>query len=176
MAHPYSDPALRQRSNWEEFVQALSARNMVDFSLHAGRERVEFFFVPKKDQRLRMVCDCRHSNCWFDDPDPVALCTGETLSRLEVPKGSQLYILEADLSDAFHHLELPPGLRDIFSMRPVRAAAAGLTELDGRQLAPGDLVVPGVGSAPWDGRGPYGGAEISMSGSVSVPALSLGCV
>ena len=64
------------------------------------------------------------------------------MSRLEVPKGSQLYILEADLSDAFHHLELPPGLRDIFSMRPVRAAAAGLTELDGRQLAPGDLVVP----------------------------------
>ena len=80
---------------------------MLDFSYDRGRESVEFFCVQKKDKRLRLVCDCRHSNVWFQDPDNVTLCAGETLGNLEVGDDDTLYFSEADQI----------GLRDITRSR-----------------------------------------------------------
>ena len=98
---PYSDPALRQSRVWSDFVSRLHHSGLLDFAYDRGRESVEFFCVPKKDQRLRLVCDCRHSNVWFREPDNVTLCTGETLGNLEVGEDETLYISEADLSNDF---------------------------------------------------------------------------
>ncbi|CAK0805153.1 unnamed protein product, partial [Prorocentrum cordatum] len=129
---PYSDPALRQPRVWSDFVSRLHRSGLLDFAYDRGRESVEFFCVPKEDQRLRLVCDCRRSNVWFREPDNVTLCTGETLGNLEVGGGETLYISEADLSNAFYHLQLPVELRDLFTLRRVRARDIGLTEIGGK--------------------------------------------
>ncbi|CAK0838131.1 unnamed protein product [Prorocentrum cordatum] len=134
---PYSDPALRQPRVWSDFVSRLRRSGLLDFAYDRGRESVEFFCVPKKDQRLRLVCDCRHSNVWFREPDNVTLCTGETLGNLEVGEGETLYISEADLSNAFYHLQLPVELRDLFTLRRVRARDIGLTEIGGQPVRDG---------------------------------------
>ncbi|CAK0844144.1 unnamed protein product, partial [Prorocentrum cordatum] len=87
--------------------------------------------VPLADLRgaggRRRVAD----NVWLREPDNVALCTGETLGSLEVGEDETLYISEADLSIAFYHLQLPVELRNLFTLRRVRARDIGLTEIDG---------------------------------------------
>ncbi|CAK0847592.1 unnamed protein product, partial [Prorocentrum cordatum] len=143
---PYSDPALRQPRVWSDFVSRLHRSGLLDFAYDRGRESVEFFCVPKKDQRLRLVCDCRHSNVWFREPDNVTLCTGETLGNLEVGEDETLYISEADLSNAFYHLQLPVELRDLFALRRVRARDIGLTEIDGMPYVDNFVAISTVAS------------------------------
>eukprot|EP00959_Pyramimonas_sp_CCMP1952_P280761 5868585-Pyramimonas_sp.AAC.1 len=69
VAVPHSDPKLRRVAAFEEFLRALQQRGTVDFSFSA-MERVEAFFVHKKNGKLRLVVDCRRSNCHFQDPAP----------------------------------------------------------------------------------------------------------
>ncbi|CAK0910921.1 unnamed protein product [Prorocentrum cordatum] len=128
---PYSDPALRQTRVWSDFVSRLHRSGLLDFAYDRGRESVEFFCVPEQDQRLRLVCDCRRSNVWFREPDNVAPRAGETLGNLQVAEDETLYISEADLSNAFYHLQLPVELRDLFTLRRVRARDIGVTEIGG---------------------------------------------
>ena len=69
----YSDPLLRRKGAYEEFVRSLHARNLVDFDMSV-KEKVEAFFVMKKDNlHHRLIFDCRRSNCWFGSPDSVSL-------------------------------------------------------------------------------------------------------
>lgn len=100
------------------------------------------FFVGKKDGRLRMVCDCRLSNCHFAAPQKVRLCTAEAMTRIEVPGKEELFISSADLKDAFYHFQLPVALRPYFGMRPVRAAEVGVTSYEGEPLQPDSLLFP----------------------------------
>ena len=74
-------------------------------------EFVEVFFVKKKDGRLRMVVDCRRSNCYFRDPHDVSLASGDALGRIEIHQGEELHIFSVDLKDAFYHIGLPMMLR-----------------------------------------------------------------
>ncbi|CAK0886194.1 unnamed protein product, partial [Prorocentrum cordatum] len=143
----YSDPALRRRGAYEEFIRMLQERGLVDFA-ESGIESVEAFFVEKKDQRLRMVIDCRRANAWFAEPAGVSLCTGDAHSRLELGLNDELYIQGADLSDAFYHMGLPEELRGYFSFRPVRASAVGLKLLGGKPLGRGALVTPRLAVLP----------------------------
>lgn len=138
----YSDPRLRIPSVYREFVCRLASADVVEFSLEAPRERVEMFFVGKKDGRLRMVADCRRSNCWFSSPDSVKLCTAEALSRISLEPGSHLNISTADLKDAFYHFELPLQLRGYFGMRSLRAGDVSLDSLDGKALNASDVIYP----------------------------------
>ena len=138
----YSDPRLRIPSVYREFVSRLASADVVEFSLEAPRERIEMFFVGKKDGRLRMVADCRRSNCWFSSPDRVKLCTAEALSRISLDPGGHLSISTADLKDAFYHFELPLQLRGYFGMRPLRAGDVSLDFLDGKFLSASDLIYP----------------------------------
>ncbi|CAK0899033.1 unnamed protein product, partial [Prorocentrum cordatum] len=89
VAVPYSDPKLRRVAAFEEFTRALQQRGMVDFSFSA-KERVEAFFVHEKNGKLRLVVDCRRSNCHFQDPAPVSLLAGEGLAGLELGEGEGL--------------------------------------------------------------------------------------
>ncbi|CAK0902508.1 unnamed protein product [Prorocentrum cordatum] len=143
----YSDPALRRRGAHEEFIRMLQERGLVDFA-ESGIESVEAFFVEKKDQRLRMVIDCRRANAWFAEPAGVSLCTGDALSRLELGLNDELHIQGADLSDAFYHMGLPEELRGYFSFRPVRASAVGIKLLGGKPLGRGALVTPRLAVLP----------------------------
>ncbi|CAK0813222.1 unnamed protein product, partial [Prorocentrum cordatum] len=143
----YSDPALRRRGAYEEFIRMLQERGLVDFA-ESGIEFVEAFFVEKKDKRLRMVIDCRRANAWFAEPAGVSLCTGDALSKLELGLNDELHIQGADLSDAFYHMGLPEELRGYFSFRPVRASAVGIKLLGGKPLGRGAFVTPRLAVLP----------------------------
>eukprot|EP00439_Symbiodinium_sp_Y106_P051503 s4306_g6.t2 len=47
-------------------------------------EKVEVFFVRKRDGRLHMVVDCRRSSQWFAAPDKINLATAEPDMSLSV--------------------------------------------------------------------------------------------
>lgn len=109
-----------------------------------SREQVGGFFVKNNGNRLRLILDCRFSNCHFRSPDNVRLCSGEALSLLSVDESESLYAGGADLRDAFYHLALPERLRDLFTMRSISASALGLTALNGVALRASARVVPRV--------------------------------
>ena len=138
----YSDPRLREPDTYSSFVQRLVDADLVEIVRERWVEKIEVFFVAKKDGRLRMVCDCRLSNCHFAKPDRVRLCTAEALTRVELPAGSQLHIATADLKDAFYHFQLPLELRSYFGMRGLHAGELGVTELDGIAISASELVYP----------------------------------
>ncbi|CAK0818121.1 unnamed protein product [Prorocentrum cordatum] len=147
VAVPYSDPKLRRVAAFEEFIRALQQRGMVDFSFSA-KERVEAFFVHEKNGKLRLVVDCRRSNCHFQDPAPVSLLTGEGLAGLELGEGEELHVGGADLSDAFYHMQLPPDLRPFFCFRAVRAGAVGCASVNGQAVPPSAMVYPRLSVIP----------------------------
>lgn len=119
VAHAYSDPQLREPKKYHAFTQRLLDCGLVELTETRPTEFVECFFVAKKDGRLRMVVDCRRANQWFESSEHVALCTAESLSRIELEPGAKLFVSSADLKDAFYHFELPAQLRTFFGMRSV---------------------------------------------------------
>jgi len=144
---PYSDPKLRHPRAFEVFMAALAARGMLDFAREDG-ERVEPFFVSKKNGKLRLVVDCRRSNCHFTEAGGVSLCTGEGLAAIELGADEEIFVGGADLSDAFYHMGLPEPLRKYFTFRPVRAGAVGCTKIGGRAVAVHEKVYPRLAVIP----------------------------
>lgn len=138
----YTDPALRDPRTFGTFVKRLRDADLVEFTLEPGVERIECFFVGKKDGRIRMVIDCRRANCWFHHPDKVHLCTAEALSRIQLDEGQSLYVSTADLKDAFYHFELPTELRPFFTMRGVAAGEVGVSESGKIAVTPGQKIYP----------------------------------
>lgn len=65
----YSDPRLREPHAYCQFVQRLIGADLVEVKRERWEQKIEIFFVGKKDGRLRMVCDCRLSNCHFSKPE-----------------------------------------------------------------------------------------------------------
>ena len=75
------------------------------------------FFVGKSDGRQRMVADSRRAKVWFYGPASVGLCSGDTLSALEVvtripsgtePEGDgQIYVAQVYITGAFYRMQLP---------------------------------------------------------------------
>ena len=139
----YSDPRLLEARVYKSFVRRLWDGGLVEFTSEEPTEKVEVFFVRKKDGRLRMVVDCRRSNEWFAPPDKVNLATAEVLSRIDLGgTDCDLYISTADLKDAFYHFELPLQLRPYFGMRPLSAGDLGITSLGGKAIRASSLVFP----------------------------------
>ena len=95
-------------------MHRLVEADLVELVPEPPTEMVEAFFVGKKDGRLRMVIDCRRSNCWFKNPDRTRLCTAEALSRIELDEGSVLHVSTADLKDAFYHFSVARGFASLF--------------------------------------------------------------
>lgn len=121
---------------------------LVDFSLEEAVEQVEIFFVKKKQDKLRMILDCRRSNCHFGVPSNVKLATGDSLARVEVGEGEKLYICNADLANAFYTLSMPAELRKFFGLRRIRARDLGITEVCGQPVGGETWVTPRVSVLP----------------------------
>lgn len=138
----YSDPRLRDPKVYRGFVKRLMGADLIEMSLDTPKEKVEVFFVGKKDGRLRMVVDCRLSNTHFRSPDKVTLCTAEALSRIEIEQGTELVVCTADLKDAFYHFSLPEELRPYFGMRSLLAGELGILEVNGVAVGPTTRVHP----------------------------------
>ncbi|CAE7463997.1 unnamed protein product [Symbiodinium sp. CCMP2592] len=139
----YSDPRLLEARVYRDFVRRLWDGGLVEFTVEEPVEKVEAFFVRKKDGRLRMVVDCRRSNAWFAPPDNLNLATAEVLSRIDLGGTDRdLYISTADLKDAFYHFELPSQLRPYFGMRPLSEGDLSINALGGKTLRASSLIFP----------------------------------
>ena len=103
----YMDPVLgRNRTMYVDFVKSGISRGV----FVAGKSRVEdvaAFFVANKDERIRMVLDCRRSNQRFQPPPSVSLFSAAGFSDLEVPKDTPLYFAGVDVQNAFYQRKLP---------------------------------------------------------------------
>ena len=126
----YSDPKLLEPRTYSKFVARLFDSGLIEMSLEEPTEKVEIFFVGKKDGRLRMVVDCRRSNQWFCPPDKVSLATADVLSRIDLSdKVGDLHVATADLKDAFYHFMLPLALRQYFGLRSLTAGELGINKV-----------------------------------------------
>lgn len=110
----YSDPLLRHQPTFSAFVKRLWKLGLVDLSTEAGVEQVELFCVKKKQNKLRLIVDCRRSNAWFRTPENVKLTSGDSLGKLELAETDELYVCSADLQNAFYTMKMPAVLRKYF--------------------------------------------------------------
>ena len=130
MVRCYSDPKLLEPRTYPQFVARLYDSGLIEMSLEEPTEKVEIFFVGKKDWRLRMVVDCRRSNQWSCPPDKVSLATADVLSRIDLSdKVGDLHVATADLKDAFYHFMLPLALRQYFGLRGLTAGELGVNKV-----------------------------------------------
>ena len=145
----YSDPIMRSRKKRAELVRLLLDRNLVELCEDDG-VRVGVFAVKKSDGvRQRLIIDARGSNSHFTDPKSPDLPTGASLSRLWLEDSStHLFCSSADLKDAFYTLELPPPLRSLFTLDPVRARDLNVKDLGGVKTRPDMWLYPRLKVVP----------------------------
>ncbi len=151
------------------------------------------FFVWKKNNKLRMMCDARRSNARFREPPGVHLATGDSISRLEIPAGHDMFIAHLDLADYFHGLRISDELSDYFALPPVLVGSVGARWCEASPLAQHDIVYPCFKSLPmgftwalWGAQRCHeqvlddiGGtlrSDRRMRDGVKPPSLSDGCV
>ena len=143
----YEDPQFHQYSVFASFVKRLHNLGMVSMHAEPPTERVGIFFVKKKGGKLRMILDCRRSNCHFADPDPVVLATGDAMSRIEL-EGKCLHTASADLQNAFYTMAMPSSLQQFFGLRKVRAGDVGVSEIGGKPVQPDSWLHPRLAVLP----------------------------
>lgn len=144
----YTDPKLRVRKTYVEFLGRLKKLGLVDFSKEEAVENVGVFFVKKKQNKLRLILDCRRSNHWFGEPSHVSLTTGESLRRISIDHGDELHVCSADLANAFYTLSMPLPLRKFFGLQRVRAGDVEVEEIDGIKVGKNEMIQPRVAVLP----------------------------
>ena len=85
------------------------------------------FFVKKKEDRLRLIVDCRKANALSAPPPSVELLSGDGLSCVEVDasgldhgESHGLHYGCADVADSFHRVRLAVESRHLFCWPGVR--------------------------------------------------------
>ena len=144
----YQDPAFHNPKTYAGFVQRLHELGLVEYSLEKSREEVGLFFVKKKNNKLRLIMDCRRSNCHFEEPQSVQLATGDALSRIEVEEGAELFMASADLQNAFYTMGMPEALRPWFGLRRLKASVLGVTEVGGVKVSGQEWLYPRIKVIP----------------------------
>ena len=79
------------------------------------------FFVKNKENRFRLIVDCRKANALFAPPLSVELLSGDGLSRIEVDSSGLVHGESpglhdgcADVADCFHWMRLSGDIRHFF--------------------------------------------------------------
>ena len=121
--------------------------------------RFRIFFVKKKGGKLRMILDCRRSNCHFTTMKDIKLATGESMSRMELRPQGQLYIASADLQNAFYTMAMPGTLQKFFGLRKVQAGELGVSGIASSEVQPTSWVYTRVAVIPMGGLMLCGGAR-----------------
>lgn len=88
------------------------------------RGRVGAFCVSKKPKiidgktvnRQRLVLDCRAVNLQFKDPPRTELGSLASLSDLQIPDESCLFVSTSDIRDCFYACDLPAGMEQFFCL------------------------------------------------------------
>ena len=147
LGRSYEDPQFRQKDVYVGFVNRLLRLGMLDLSIQPPAERTGMFLVKKKGGRQRLIFDCRRSNCYFTEPTPIKLATGDSIGRLETGR-TPLYCASADLANAFYTMSMPQELRQFFGLRSLTAGETAVDEVDGIKVGPEQLVHPRIAVVP----------------------------
>lgn len=83
------------------------------------------FFVGKKNGELRPIVDGRCANTYFLEPWKVQLCSGDSLSRLELTGTDELRASSCDVRNAFSNMGLPLFLRNCFRLPRIKFMGSG---------------------------------------------------
>jgi len=88
------------------------------------------FAVEKDADADRLIIDARPANRLFVESPPVQLCDPSHLVQLQVPAGAALAAGKSDLSNFYHHLELPAWLQPFFALPALTDAELAQLGLD----------------------------------------------
>jgi hypothetical protein len=151
----YMDPILRGNAPvYRRFVSELKDKGLLLWT-RSPKMITTPFFVGKKDGSLRMILDARKTNEVFKPPPATRLCTGETLSKLEIGLDMdgdlvvpQLWFASGDVSDCFHRFRTWLALAEWFSLPAVPAGCVGVDEVNGEAVGKHELIFPCWGSLP----------------------------
>lgn len=123
---PARAPGLRAKcfgsaSEYSKLVRRLHSLGMVEYSTVVPKAVNGLFGVPKDGDSIRLIIDARPANLLFKPTPKLELPTPDLLSELCVDPTRPLYVAKVDMSNMFHHLELPSSLRPYFGLPPLFA-------------------------------------------------------
>lgn len=153
---PYTDPTLKNNSRkYAKLVHRALGTGLVELSLDCICE-LGIFFVKKND-KIRLILDCRLANLHFLSPPSVELLTGEGLSNIEFESTTDEPLLPtdvtdislgiADVSDCFHRCKLLPtqgghDIRKYFCWPRILAGDLGVSRVKGKDVHPNTPLWP----------------------------------
>ena len=101
------------------------------------------FFVKKKENRYRLIDNCRKENALFAPPPFVELLSGDGLSRIEFDSSSfateRLLACStgcSDVADCFHRMRVSGEIRYVFCWPGVWNKHLKMAEIGGIKLSP----------------------------------------
>jgi hypothetical protein len=116
----YMDPILRSHGGaYRRFAGDIAKRGLPSLT-QKHRQRCTPFFVAKKDGvKQRLILECRAVNEMFALAPSTSLCTGETLSKLEVESDEagnypEVRFSGGDVADCLHRLRTWDELSSLF--------------------------------------------------------------
>ena len=120
---PYSDPCLKSRPKYIQFLQLLFDRGILSFTQRPKSAEVALS-VSKKPKivdgclvnRQRLVLDCRQTNQLFRLSPHTELGSLACLTELEIPDSSCLFVSGADIQDCFYAVHIPADLMSFFCL------------------------------------------------------------
>ena len=116
-----------QRSEYIKLVKLMLSIGMLSLT-DSPRVVNGIFTVRKDDDTDRLIIDARFANAWFTKPPKTALPTPAHVVQLRLPEMEQLLMGKADLSNYYHHLQLPEWLRPFLALPSLTAAELGLDD------------------------------------------------
>ena len=145
---PYMDEILKNDAEvYHDFIFDLWQRGMITFG-QVKKSIITPFFVIKKNQRLRLVLDCRATNQLFRPPPDIAMAAGYSFGQLELSSKDTMYVAQSDIKDYFYSIGLPSYLYPFFSLPPIRPGKLRDRIPDLQGMAESDTIFPQMRVVP----------------------------
>lgn len=129
---PPSAKVLGSQQQYTRLIQRMYEVGMVGFTTRPLCVN-GVFAVPKADGAQRIIIDAQPCNLHFREPPYVRLPSPTHLARLRVDSSATLHLAKLDLSNFYHHIQLPRWMQPYFSLPAVhvRHISAELTQRHG---------------------------------------------
>jgi hypothetical protein len=113
---PYMDERMRASEEvYLRFVEDLFSRGMLRFTTTVS-EVCTPFCVKKKNNRQRLVLDCRRSNMHFRAPPPINMPSGTSWASISIPDNAELFVSQSDVADYFYCIGIDDHLSSFFCL------------------------------------------------------------
>ena len=119
LALPLKPPRVAgSRTEYLKLIARLLSCGMISFT--AAPAAVNGVFTVGKDEESdRLIIDAQPANRLFIDSPHVSLPDPSHLVQLSVPTGCKMYSAKSDLSNYYHHLQLPSWMQPFFALPPL---------------------------------------------------------